>query len=84
MPAGKANPWETARNWVRARLAYPQNHPQMVTVLNKTSLLSIKLIFQGLDFEAHEHGQDKEGRRVTKGHPAENVVLLGGKSKGEF
>ena len=67
-----------------ARGLLSPNHPQMVAVLNITSLLSIKLIFHRAGFEAHEHGQDKEGRRVTKGHTAENVVLLGGKSKGEF
>ena len=37
MPAGKMNPWETARNWVRSRLTYPQNHPQMGWILHHVS-----------------------------------------------
>lgn len=42
MPAGKASPWDTARNWVRARLVYPQNHPQMGWILNHMSKVKIK------------------------------------------
>ena len=36
------NPWDTARNWVRARLIYPQNHPQMGWILNHMSKVKIK------------------------------------------
>ena len=35
----------------------------------------------GLDFESHEQGQNKEGRRTAQRNSAQNVVLLGGKSK---
>ena len=80
MPAGKANPWDTARNWVRARLVYPQNHPQMV----RNQLLHQDYYsFKGLDFKSHEQSKNQKGRRPAKGNTVENVILLGGKSKGK-
>jgi len=41
-PAGKSNPWDVSRNWVRPRLVYPQMHPQMGWILNHIATVKIK------------------------------------------
>ncbi|CAG5106891.1 Oidioi.mRNA.OKI2018_I69.chr1.g3046.t1.cds [Oikopleura dioica] len=41
-PAMKTNAWEVARNWIRPRLIYPQNHPQLGWILNHAATVKIK------------------------------------------
>lgn len=41
-PAAKTNAWEVAKNWIRPRLIYPQNHPQLGWILNQVTTVKIK------------------------------------------
>jgi len=41
-PAMKSNAWQVARDWIRPRLIYPQNHNQLGWILNQAETAKIK------------------------------------------
>ena len=79
MPAGKANPWDTARNWVRARLVYPQNHPQMV--LNLFYMKIINTDLQGWILNHMSKVKIKKADVLPKGTQLKMLFYLEGNQK---